>query len=681
MVQKIDFHLHTIASIKDSDFIFSLDWLRNYVEEMELDAIAITNHDLFDKENFEEITVALDKVKVYPGIELTLDVGHVNIIFPIDCIDELLTFSDWLSQIHQTQSDSITCEQLCDKLPCWEKGIYIFELGKSKGIKKVPDVLSSVVHVGGVPNQLRFNIAHNNPDSLVPCLFSDAHATDNDTDDRNDIQKLRNKQTYLQIDSCEWEDIKRCLYDRNKVSINKDNLQDVININGVNISSGLNLVVGKRGTGKTHFLNKIKEEYSEDEYYEIKQFETARADEYIEKQRKEQGLSALHSWQGKYKNQFLKIKNYLNNNETEQENIECFLNDVKRFANEMARSESSQKYLLFKETEFEFSSIEYIETALSNIKGVIEKDEIWKLLSNSVQKKNNFVDVYLELRNLYIEFRKDNEIKKKVNKIMTEVKSTVTARTGISNVQECSINKIIHRQQLEKKINEFLNSIVTKSPQKNERLHGYQIQVNLVPYESASQFQKEIGTKEAVNNDLMEAYKNKDFITFLNNLKRKNFYNEANFAEYLVRKEVKLLDSDGVPASGGQAVGFALMLRLNEAKNKPIILIDEPESSLDNAYIKSELNTELKQLARNSMVVVITHNSTLGTLLEPDYLIVTSKDNNGNYSIMSGEFSSSKIKDSINGLEEKSHDKFIEAMESGIDSYTKKGEIYANLNS
>jgi len=347
----------------------------------------------------------------------------------------------------------------------------------------------------------------------------------------------------------------------------------------------------------------------------------------------------------------------------------------------MARSESSQKYLLFKETEFELSSIEYIETALSNIKEVIEKDEIWKLLSNSVQKKNNFVDVYSELRNLYIEFRKDNEIKKKVNKIMTEVKSTVTARTGISNVQECSINKIIHRQQLEKKINEFLNGIVTKSPQKNERLHGYQIQVNLVPYESASQFQKEIGTKEAVNNDLMEAYKNKDFITFLNNLKCKKFYNEANFAEYLVRKEVKLLDSDGVPASGGQAVGFALMLRLNEAKNKPIILIDEPESSLDNAYIKSELNSELKQLARNSMVVVITHNSTLGTLLEPDYLIVTSKDNNGNYSIMSGEFSSSKIKDSINGLEEKSHDKFIEAMESGIDSYTKKGEIYANLNS
>lgn len=214
---------------------------------------------------------------------------------------------------------------------------------------------------------------------------------------------------------------------------------------------------------------------------------------------------------------------------------------------------------------------------------------------------------------------------------------------------------------------------------KNDRLYGYQIQVNLVPYQSASQFLEEIGKREAVNNDLIKAYKDKDFITFLKNLKQKSFYNEANFAEYLVRKEVKLLDSEGTPASGGQAVGFTLMLRLNEAKNKPVILIDEPESSLDNAYIKTELNKALKNLAENSMVVVITHNSTLGALLEPDYLVVTSKNDSGEYSVMSGEFSSSKIRDA-EGIEEKSYNKFVEAMESGMESYNRKGVVYANLN-
>ncbi|HEM3216999.1 TPA: hypothetical protein U0927_000408 [Streptococcus suis 2524] len=679
MVKRIDFHIHTVPSIKDSDFNFSIEWLKAYVDKTKLDAIAITNHDLFDKNNFEEISEYLPNVKVYPGIELALDIGHVNIVFPCDCIDVLSQFSEWLSNIHQTQSDSITSEQLHEQLPCWDQGIYIFELGKSKGVKEIPNIFSNLVCVGGVPNQLRFNIAKNTPESLVPCLFSDAHATNQDSDNRNDIAKLQNKQTYLQIDSCEFEDIKKCLRDKSKVSINKENLKDVVDIDGVNISSGLNLVVGKRGTGKTYFLNKIKE-FSDDEYYEIKQFETAKADEYIEKQRKDQGSIEFSKWQEKYTNEFSKIKSYLQDTYTETDDIENFLVDVKRFATEMARSKSSQKYLLFQETEFELSNINYIRSALTNIKDVIENEEIWNLLNKNSQKKSDFIEVYSELRDIYLKYRKDNELKQKINEIMRDVKSTVTARTGISNVQECSINNIIHKLQLEKKIDSFLNQIIVETPLKNERLHGYQICVNLIPYKNASQFQKEIGTQEAVNNALIKVYREKDFITFLKRLKQKKFYNEANFAEYLLQKEVKLLDSEGVPASGGQAVGFALMLRLNEAKNKPIILIDEPESSLDNAYIKNELNKELKQLARNSMVVVITHNSTLGTLLEPDYLIITSKDNSGNYSIMSGEFSSSKIKDSINGTEEKSYEKFIEAMESGMDSYTKKGEIYANLN-
>lgn len=680
MAKKIDFHIHTIASIKDSDFTFSLDWLKNYVEATELDAIAITNHDLFDENNFREISEALPDIKIYPGIELALDIGHVNIVFPRDCIGELSSFSQWLSTVHQTNTDHITCEELCDNLSCWNQGIYIFELGKSKGVKEIPDIFNDVTCVGGVPNQLRFNIAKNNPDSIAPCLFSDAHATEQDSDNnRNDIVKLQNKQTYLQIDSCEFEDIKRCLRDKSKISISKENLKDaVVNIDGVNISSGLNLVVGKRGTGKTHFLNRIKESI-EDEYYEIKQFETARADEYIEQQRKEQGLTAISEWQERYVNEFSKIKSYIQDADTELNDIEKFLTEVKRFANEMARSQSSQKYLLFKETEFELSNIEYIRDALINIKEVIEKNEIWKLLSNAAQKKNNFIEVYSELRNIYLKHKRDNELRQKVNAIMGDIKATVTARTGISNIQECSINKVIHKYQLEKKIDDFLKRIIVETPMKNERLHGYQIQVNLVPYQSASQFLEEIGKREAVNDDLIKAYNKKDFITFLKNLKKKSFYNEANFAEYLVRKEVKLLDSEGTPASGGQAVGFALMLRLNEAKNKPVILIDEPESSLDNAYIKTELNKALKNLSENSMVVVITHNSTLGALLEPDYLIVTSKSDNGEYSIMSGEFSSSKIRDA-EGIEEKSYNKFVEAMESGIESYKKKGVIYGSLN-
>lgn len=681
MTKKIDFHIHTISSVKDSDFTFSLDWLKSYVEISELDAIAITNHDLFDKDNFDEITDALTNVAVYPGIELSLESGHVNIVFPIDCREELALFSEWLSNKHQTQSESIKTEELSEHLPCWEQGIYIFEMGKSNSIKIIPEIFEKVTCVGGVPNQLRFNIAYKNREGLNPCLFSDAHATANDLNDRNNINKLKSKQTYLQIDTCQFEDIKRCLQDRSKISVNKDYLKDTVSIDGVNISSGLNLVVGKRGTGKTYFLNKIKE-YISDDYYEIKQFETARADEYIERQRKEQGLAAMFAWQEQYKTEFSTIKSYINSINEDTINIDKFLVDVKRFASEMAKSQSNQKYLLFRESEYDDTNANVIciKETLSKIKDVIQRNEIWKLISNGEQKKRHFIEVYTELRTVYLSLLKEKEIKRRVNEIMTDVKSILTARTGISNVREFSLNEVIRKVKLEEKIDEFLKNIIHETQLKNEHLHGYQIQVNLVPYNSANQFQREICTQEAVNDDLMKPYKQKDYISFLKNLKKKKFYNESNFTEYLFQKEVKLLDEEGVPASGGQAVGFALMLRLNEAKNKPVILIDEPEASLDNAYIKNELNKELKRLSKNSMVVVITHNSTLGALLNPDYLIVTSKTAEGNYSIMSGEFSSSRIINEM-GIEEKSYEKFVEAMESGIDAYSQKGVVYENLRS
>lgn len=41
-MKKCDFHIHTVPTISDADFVFSLDVLKGYVEKMALDVIAIT---------------------------------------------------------------------------------------------------------------------------------------------------------------------------------------------------------------------------------------------------------------------------------------------------------------------------------------------------------------------------------------------------------------------------------------------------------------------------------------------------------------------------------------------------------------------------------------------------------------------------------------------------------------
>lgn len=78
-MKKIDLHIHTVQSISDRNFTFDLASLKEYVEKLEIDCIAITNHNLFDKVQFEKICQEI-KIKVFPGIEIDLEGGHLLLI-------------------------------------------------------------------------------------------------------------------------------------------------------------------------------------------------------------------------------------------------------------------------------------------------------------------------------------------------------------------------------------------------------------------------------------------------------------------------------------------------------------------------------------------------------------------------------------------------------------------------
>lgn len=679
MVKKIDFHIHTISSTKDYDFSYSSQWIKNYVKEAGLDTIAITNHDLFDKHNFEVVKKDLPDTKVFPGIELSLEEGHVNIIFSEEEVSNLANFSDWLATQNLGEKGKVCTEDFCSNMKNWEKGIYIFELGKSNSLP-VPEKLVQVSAVGGVTSQLKFQSFYKKENGLTPILCSDAHASDDDPEEkRRNIEILKTKNTFLQIDNCTFSEIKNCIVDKSKVGINENYLNDVIDIENHMVSTGLNLIVGKRGTGKTEFLKRIKGQYDSDEIYEIAQFETSKSDQYIERQRKEQGQSSFENWKSQYTSQFSAIQEYLNREDKEfDKEVDEFLESVKKFAKDTTDSNSTAKYQLIKESNFEEISTRNLKKYLTELDSLINSHELWGLLENSEEKKKVFIEIHNELRILYIEKQQKNVIQKEVNKILDSVKKIVESKTGITPVSDCEFSKIIQKTQTEKEINNFMTNIICEKELKREKIYGYQIIVKLSPFKNADQFRRDVATNEGVQSDLIIPYSEKSYIKFLNNLKKKKFFKFANLADYFMHLEVQLLDSDGTPASGGQAVGFALMMRLEEAKNKPIILIDEPEASLDNAYIREELIKAIKGLTLSSTVFVVTHNSTLGALLEPDYLIVTTKNKEKEYHVLTGEFSSHIISKSSD-ISESSYEKFVEAMEAGIEAYNRKGEIYESL--
>ena len=86
-MKKIDLHIHTVQSISDALFDFNMDKLVEYVDKMEIDCIAITNHNLFDKAQFVDICKSLP-IKVFPGIEIDLEGGHLLLISENEDLDD-----------------------------------------------------------------------------------------------------------------------------------------------------------------------------------------------------------------------------------------------------------------------------------------------------------------------------------------------------------------------------------------------------------------------------------------------------------------------------------------------------------------------------------------------------------------------------------------------------------------
>ena len=86
-MKKVDLHIHTVPTIKDANFTFDMDKMQLYVQTLKLDAIAITNHNLFDKNQFDEIKNKLN-ITVFPGIEVDLENGHIIVIADADSLDK-----------------------------------------------------------------------------------------------------------------------------------------------------------------------------------------------------------------------------------------------------------------------------------------------------------------------------------------------------------------------------------------------------------------------------------------------------------------------------------------------------------------------------------------------------------------------------------------------------------------
>lgn len=108
-MKKSDLHIHTVSTKRDKPFEFSIEKLKGYVIQEKVDLIAITNHNLFDAQQFSDITNALP-IKVFPGIEVDIEAGHLIVITDPSDIDDFTEKCAKVYRLNGTSEDSYISE-------------------------------------------------------------------------------------------------------------------------------------------------------------------------------------------------------------------------------------------------------------------------------------------------------------------------------------------------------------------------------------------------------------------------------------------------------------------------------------------------------------------------------------------------------------------------------------------
>ena len=433
-LKKIDLHIHTSPSSYERNFNFSLDKLKEYVDKTQLDIIAITNHNHFNKEQFLLISSNLN-CSVYPGVEVDLESSHILVIFPKNKIDELEIASDILEGKITSENDSITFDEFTNIFPNFKDYILIPHIKKDPAMKTTTlEKFDGIIKTGEVKSVKKFEVAKKDCNCLVPVFFSDFRAEDI-------LENFPTRYTYVDIVTDEYGILKNALCDKTKVFIssNKNNEEFAFLPDGTLASTKLNIIMGKRSSGKTYNLKQINNSGDSNNIKFITQFSlTGKSEE-------EKFKELTEKEQENVINDYLKplrklVDTILEIDETADAELENYITTLKEHATNQYLQDSYSKAKLFNETEFSFLDNLDTKKVINAITIILDSKHNAEIIEKYLSK-SSLISLLKELiknrKNEYLEYM----LKKETDKIVKVIKRKLNSKSSMISISEVDFYK------------------------------------------------------------------------------------------------------------------------------------------------------------------------------------------------------------------------------------------------
>ncbi|MBN4056930.1 phosphotransferase [bacterium AH-315-J21] len=669
-MKKIDLHIHTVPTVSDADFRFDLSALQQYVSVSTLDAIAITNHNVFDSKQFSEITNALEIV-VFPGIEVTLDCGHILIIADTANLDTFEKQATQISAKIKQPQDNISIDELMTVFYNLGQHLVIPHSDKKPAVKAwALERLKDFVFCGEVNSPKKFLRAIKDQTKLTPVLFSDVRICE-------DLSPLPTRQTFIDCGELTLSAIKSCLRDKTKVALSMADGNSLFLVfdDGQMLSTGLNILLGERSSGKTFTLDRINE--SQDYVKYIRQFSLVQQNDAAYEREFSDELKKTRSQRNEdYLSGFKTVLSEVMNVDlrADEREVENYVNSLVQFAEEEHRRDEFSNTALFDSSEFPISKDKVLYELIESVRHVIENIEYKSIIEKHVSI-SSLKQLAMELIELIRAKRLESKEKKLVNELVRDIKVSLSIHTSSTKVKDVDLYQVTLNKRIVERFLDIVKCIQQTATISEEFIQDFRVVATKDPFSGAGEVKAASGVKTALR-DAFEYYQHP--YEYLQKLIDNDDLTRSELYRLFVKITYKILNKDGFEVSGGERSEFRLLQQINDAQNYEILLVDEPESSFDNIFLRSDVNQIIKNISKKMPVVVVTHNSTVGASIDADYLLYAQKSivkSEVRYKLFSG-YPIDRTLCAPDGTTISNHEIILNSLEAGTETYDQRRQGY-----
>lgn len=706
---KIDLHCHT-KRIKKGDSKkrdISCEKFYSAIIESEVNIVAITNHNCFDKKQYDEFKLMADKnFEIWPGIELDVigindEIGHVIVI---SNPNDVVNFNEKISNLNPSKDFENFKIKIDDFISFIKQGDFIVSYHYFKEPQLCDDSIQKIIEsvepyrLYMEPSSLKTLgiLKNNNERAIIGSDVKDWKNYTNSTFMTFDV----NIETF--DDFIAMAKNKGLIYTTkfgnitcSKINIAEKDKKDEI----ISIYDNINIIFGGKGSGKSYLLKKIQEYYVKNGY-QCSYYDSAKNDDeikdYLRVLDNERDLNKLNiedcsnifsfieAWSDKYVTQLKSYRDYYQQTSLNK-NSKKLLIIKSRYINEDKKStldRYKKDYNLFISIDSSLSQIQ-IDNYLSPI-----NSKNWKSLLIKIKKsiEEHYLKSWIEYQSIVFA----NSLIKNIPLIVQLMTETVLLPKKTEFFDYCNNRlKLINNVEL---LIKTLDSDLDDKTSINyigkigveKELHCVTKYKLLKPDTNTSHYLLPQKNKSKLLNIIKE----------LHNVKNSYFTNELiknviTLNSLIKENSIKGLDSflcvfkffttqvpnyDIYQPSTGEKTMIILEKNLNP--NFDVFLLDEPEKSLGNSYVNDIILPKIIELGNmKKFIIIVTHNANLAVRTFP-FMTILKKYDNKEYLTYEGSIYTKQLK-LLNGCDKLGWKEESESLlEGGKEAFQERGEIY-----